>query len=122
MEERGGVSIEGKDHDCMEDDDHAPENTFEDDGMNALIHDTFGTSGVVVADDYYYYYYEDDIEVIHDISLLEKTNTTLYEGSQSTLLFFVLLLVTLKVMNGLSNIKMSHMLRFVIYIIIVYKR
>ena len=46
MEEHGGVSTEVKDHYPMEDDDHAPENTFEDDGTNALIHDTFG-NGVV---------------------------------------------------------------------------
>ena len=41
MEEHGGVSIKGEDHDPMEDDDHALEITFEDDGMNTLIHDTF---------------------------------------------------------------------------------
>ena len=78
MEEHGGVSIEGEDHDPMEDDDHAPENIFEDDGMNVLIHDTFGTS---VANDDDDDYDEDDIEIIHDIPLLEKENPTLYEGS-----------------------------------------
>ena len=120
-EEHGGVSIEGEDHDPMEDDNHAPENTFEDDGMNALINDTFGTSFFVVANDDDDYD-EDDIEIIHDIPLLEKENMTLYEGSQSNLLSFVLLLVSLKVMNSLPNITMSCILRFVIYIIIVYKR
>lgn len=121
LEEHGGVSIKGEDHDPMEDDDHAPENTFEDDGMNELIHDTFGTSVVVVVDDNHDYD-EDDIEAIHDISLLEKENMTFYKGSQSTLLFVVLLLVNLKVMNSLNNIIMSHVLRFIIYISIVYKR
>ena len=62
----------------MEDDDHVPENTFEDDGTNALIHDTFGTGGGVATDDDDE---EDDIEAIHDIPLLEKENMTLYEGS-----------------------------------------
>ena len=99
-----------------------PKSTFEDDGMNALIHDTFGTGVVAMAatndDDYD----EDDIEAIHDVPLLEKENITLYKGSQSTLLAIVLLLVNSKVMNGLSNITMSCMLRFMIYIIIVYKR
>ena len=84
MEEHGGVSIEGEDHDPMEDDDHVPKNTFEDDGMNALIHETFGIGATTVAaddDDYD----EDEIEVVHDIPLLKKENMTLYEGYQSTL-------------------------------------
>lgn len=101
---------------------HALEHTFEDDGTNALIHDTFGSGSGAISNDYDDDNDEDDIEAIHDIPLLEKANMTLYEGSQSTLLFVVLLLVNLKVMNGLSNITMSRMLRFVIYIIIVYKR
>ena len=121
LEEHGGVIIEGEDHNPMEDDDHAPENTFEDDGTNALIHNTFGTSIIVATDDDDDDD-EDDIEAFHDIPLLEKENMMLYEGSQSTLLSIVLLLVNLKVMNGLSNITISCMLRFVVYVIIVYKR
>ena len=120
MEEHGDVSLEGKHHDPMEDDNHGLENTFEDDGMNALIHDTFGI-GVVVDDDDDDYD-EDDIEVVHDISLLEKENMNLYKGSQSTLLSIALLLVNLKFINGLSNITISSMLRFFIYIIIVFKK
>lgn len=74
MEEQGGVSTEDEDHDPMEDDDHALENTFEDDGMNALIHDIFGTSGGDVDDDDVDDDDddEDDIKDIHDIPLLEK--------------------------------------------------
>jgi hypothetical protein len=90
-----------------------------------LIHDTFGAGVVffvVVVDDDDDDYDENDIEVVHDIPLLLKENMTLYEGSQSTLLSIVLLLVNFKVMNGLSNITMSHMLRFVICVILVYKR
>ena len=53
MEEHGDVSIEGEDNDPMEDVDHFPQNTFEDDGTNTFIHDTFGTSvDVVVATAY----------------------------------------------------------------------
>ena len=78
--------------------------------------------GVVATTDVDDDYDEDGIKSIHGIPLLEKENPTLYEGSQSTLLFVVLLLVNLKVMNGLSNITMSCMLRFIIYIIIDYKR
>ena len=122
MKEHGGVNTEAKDHDPVEDDDHELENTCKDDGMNALIHDTFGTSVVATNDDDVDDDVEDDIEAINDIPLLEKVTIPLYEGSQSTLLSIVLVLVNLKVMNGLSNITMSCMLRFFIYAIIVYKR
>ena len=80
-----------------------------------MIHDTFGTTVATFSNDY------DDIEAIHDTPL-EKENMTLYEGSQSNLLSVVFLLLNLKVMNGLPNIIMSRYLRFVIYVIIVYKR
>ena len=119
MEEHGGVNIKDEDHDPKEDDNHEIENTFEDDGMNALIHDTFGIGASIDDDDEEE---EDDIEAIHGLPLLEKVTTTLYKGSQSTLLSIVLFLVNLKVMKGLSNITMSCMLRFFIYVIIVYKR
>ena len=127
------MSIEGEDHDPIEDDNHVLENmfkddnkntltndTFEDNNTNTLTNETFGTNvGFATKDDDYD---EDDIEFIHDIPLLEKENMVLYKGSQSTLIFFVLLFVNLKVMNGISKITISHMLRFVIYIIIVYKK
>ena len=41
IEEHRGVSIETEDHDPLKDDGYALENTFEDDGTNALILDTF---------------------------------------------------------------------------------
>ena len=111
VEEHGGANIQGEDNDPMEDDDHAPENTIEDDGINTLIHDTFSPS---VSDD------DDDDSL--DVPLVEKAYEPLYKDSQTTLLSVVLLLLNLKVMNGLSNIIMSCMLRFVIYTILVYKR
>ena len=61
----------------MEDDDHVLENTFEDDGTNALIHNTFGNGGGGVDDDDVNGDVKDDIEVIHDIPLLEKATTPL---------------------------------------------
>ena len=109
VEDHGGANIEAEDYDPMEDDDNAPN-----DGTNTLIHDTFGTG---TTDDYD----QDDVDVIHDIPLLDKAATTLYEGSQTTLISVVLLFLNLKVMNGLSTITMSHMLRYVIYVIIVIK-
>ena len=71
MEEHGGVNIEAEDHDPMEDDDHELENTFEDDGSNALIYDMFGSGAPVATDDDDVDDdVEDDIKAIHDIPLL----------------------------------------------------
>ena len=110
VDEHGGANIQSEDNDLMEDDDHAPENTIEDDGINTLIHDTFSPSG---SD------HDDDDSL--DVPLLEKAYEPLYKDSQTTLIFVVLLLLNLKVMNGLSNITMSRMLRYVIYVFIVNK-
>ena len=110
VEEHGGANIQGEDNDPMEDDGHAPENTIEDDGINTLIHDTFSPS---VSD------HDDDDSL--DVPLLEKAYEPLYKDSQTTLLSVVLLLLNLKVMNGLSNTAMSRMLWYVIYVIIVIK-
>ena len=52
-----------------------------------------------------------------DIHVLEKAYEPLYQGSQTTLLLAIVLLVNLKVMNGLSNVAMSHMLRYAIFLI-----
>ena len=110
VEEHGGVNIQGEDNDPMEDDNHVLENTIEDDGINTLIHDTFSPS---VSD------HDDDDSL--DVPLLEKAYEPLYKDSQTTLLSVVLLLLNLKVMSGLSNITMSRMLRYVIYVFIVNK-
>ena len=112
VEECGGANIQGEDNDPMEDDDHAPENTIEDDGINTLIHDTFSPS---VSN------HDDDDDDSLDVPLLEKAYEPLYKDSQTTLLSAIFLLVNLKVMNGLSNITMSRMLRYVIYVFIVNK-
>ena len=110
VEEHGGANIQGEDNDPMEDENHAPENTIEDDGINTLIHDTFSPS---VSD------HDDDDSL--DVPLLEEAYETLYKDYQKNLLSVVLLLLNLKVMNGLSNITMSCMLRYVIYVFIVNK-
>ena len=56
---------------------------------------------------------DDDIDVDLDVPILEKAHNPLYEGSKTTLLVIVLLLVNLKIMNGLSNVAMTCMLRYV---------
>ena len=86
VEEHGGANIQGEDNDPME------ENTIEDDGINTLIHDTFSPS---------VYDHDDDDSL--DVPLLEKAYEPLYKEYQATLLSIVLLLLNLKVMNGLST-------------------
>ena len=92
-------------NDHIEQDDHA-DDVIEDDGTNTLIHDSFN----VRMDD-------DDVDNenddVHDIPLLDKAYEPLYEGSKTNLLSIVLLIMNLKVMNGLSNIAITWMLRYV---------
>ena len=76
MENHGGVNIDAEDHDSMEVDDHTLENTFKDNDTNTLIYDTFGIDTIDDDDDHH------EIDVFHDILLLEMTNMTLYKGSQ----------------------------------------
>ena len=72
-EEHGvNVEIQVNDHD-MEDDDN-DNNTFEDDGTNTLMHETFS---VGMDDDY------DDFDDVHDITLLERARQSLYVGSKT---------------------------------------
>ena len=57
----------------------------------------------------------DDFDGVHDLPLLEKAYAPLYEGSNTNLLFAILLIMNLKVMNVFSNISVTQMLRYVIY-------
>ena len=91
----------------MEEYDHS-NNTVEDDGTNTLIQDT---SGIGMDDD------RVDFDDVHDIPLLERERQSLYEGSKTTLLTAILLLVNLKVVNGLLNACVTQILRYVIYIV-----
>ena len=88
MREHGGVNIEVEGNDTIEEDHDVEDHDDKDD---------------------------DDVDVELDVLILEKAHESLYEGSKTTLLFIVLLLVNLKVMNGLSNVAMKHMLRYVIF-------
>ena len=56
---------------------------------------------------------DDDFDDVDDIPLLDKAYEPLYEGSKTNLLSVVLLIMNLKVMNGLSNIAITRMLRYV---------
>ena len=108
LEEDGGVNIQAEDNTLMDEDDNVPEDMIEEDGIGAGDEETHndGTSES-----------DNDDEDGLDISLLEKAHEPLYEGSQTTLLSAIVLLVNLKVMNGISNVAMSRMLRYVIFVI-----
>ena len=108
LEEHGGVNIKAEDNTPMEEDDNVPEDMIEEDviGVGDEEAHNDGTSES-----------DNDDEDGLDIPLLEKAHEPLYEGSQTTLLSAIVLLVNLKVMNGISNVAMSCMLRCVIFVI-----
>ena len=59
---------------------------------------------------------DDDFDDVHDIPLLDKAYEPLYEGSKINLLSTILLIMNLKVMNGLSKIAITCMLRYLIIV------
>ena len=98
-EEHGTMNNGEQVNDHIEEEDHN-DNIVEDDGTNALIHDTFNFR----MDDDGHYHENDGFDDVHDLPLLEKAYKPLYEGSNTNLLAAILLIMNLKVMNGLSNI------------------
>jgi hypothetical protein len=73
------------------------------DEIHRLIQDTFAPLD------------EDNQDDSHDVDpLLEKSRQPLYEGSTTNLLSAILLLVNLKVLNGLSNTCLTQILRYLI--------
>ena len=94
-------------NDNIEEDDHT-DNIVEADSTNTLIHDTFN---VRMDDDHETTGFDD----VHDLPLLEKAFGPLYEGSNTNILSVILLIMNLKVMNGISNRLVTQMLRYVIY-------
>ena len=94
-------------NDHIEQDDHT-DNVIEDDGTNTLIHDSFN---VRMDDDDVDNENDDDFDDVHDIPLLNKAYEPLYEGSKTNIISTILLIMNLKVMNGLSNIAITCMLR-----------
>ena len=99
-------------NDHIEQDDHT-DNVVEDDGTNTLIHDSFN---VRMDDDDVDNENDNDFDDVHDIPLLDKAYEPLYEGSNTNLLSTILLIMNLKVMNGLSNIAITRMLRYLIIV------
>ena len=95
-------------NDHIEEDDHT-DNIVEDDGTNTLTHDTFN----VRMDDHDHDHENDEFDGVHDLPLLEKAYKPFYESSTTNILYAILLIMNLKVMNGLSNISVTWMLRYV---------
>ena len=91
-------------NDHIEQDDHA------DDGTNTLIHDSFN---IRMDDDDVDNENDDDFDDVHNTPLFDKAYEPIYEGSKTNLLSVVLLIMNLKVVNGLSNITITRMLRYV---------
>ena len=97
-------------NDHIEQDDHT-DNIVEYDGTNTLIHDSFNVR--MDDDDDDDHQNIDEFDDVHDSPLLEKAYEPLYEGSNTNLLSAILSIMNLKVMNGLSNISITQMLRYV---------
>ena len=57
----------------------------------------------------------DGFDDVHDLPLLEKEYKPLYGGSNTNLLSAILLIMNLKIMNDISNISVTRMLRYVKY-------
>ena len=82
-------------------------NTNQEDEIHRLIHDTFASMD---EDDNH----DDSDHDIDDDPLIKKSQQPLYEGSTKNLLSAILLLVNIKVLNGLSITSFTQMLRYVI--------
>ena len=93
-------------NDHIEQYDHI-DNVVEDDGTDTLIHDSFNVRMDDDDDDDDDNENDDDFDDVQDIPLLDKAYEPLYEGSKINILFVVLLIMNLKVMNGLSNIAIT---------------
>ena len=91
------------------------DNVVEDDGTNTLIHDSFNVrmDDDDDDDDDDDSENDDDFDDVHDIPLLDKAHEPLYEGSKTNLLSAILLIMNLKVMNGLSNISITWMVGYI---------
>ena len=114
--DHGTMNNEEQVNDHIEEDDHNGD-IVKDYSTNAFIHDTFNVRMDDGDDDHHE---NDDFDDVHDLPLLEKAYKPLYEGSNANLIFVILLIMNLKVMNGLSNTSVTRMLRNVIYSIKEY--
>ena len=105
--DHGAMNNEEPTNDHIVEDDDTKE-IVEDDSTKRLIHDTFNIRMDGDDDDH-----ENDVfDDVHDLPILKKAYEPLYEGSKTNILFVILLIMNLKVMNDISNISITQMLRY----------
>jgi hypothetical protein len=94
-------------------------NTVDDDGTNRLIQDIYNApmdddvnmEEENLQDDNDDSDEDNDGEYIFDKPILQNATESLYEGTKKSVLSVVILLINLKVSNGLSNTCMTQILR-----------
>jgi len=104
--QKHGENIEYQVNDPMKEDDDA-NNTVEEVGTNILIQDIFNNDGM--DDD------DDQVDGVFDRPLVEMETQSLYEGSKTSLLYAILLMMNLNIMNGLSHTWVTQLLSCVVY-------
>ena len=107
-EEHGAMNNWEHVNDHIEEDPHT-DNIVDDDGTNILIHDSFN---VIMDENDIDNENDDDFDDVHDIPLLDKAYDPLYEGLKKNILSAILFIMNFKVMNGLSNIAITWILRY----------
>ena len=96
------------DHGAMNNEEQVNDHIEEYDSTNTLVHDIFN---VIMDDDDDHENY--DFDDVHYLPLLEKAYEPIYQGYTTNLLSAILLIMNLNVTNGLSNISVTWMLRYV---------
>ena len=91
--------------------DNVPENRIEEDVTGTIDEDD---------EDHDNHTSNDDDKENLDIPIIKNAYKPLYEDSQTTLLSVVLLPIKFKVMNGISNVAISRMLRYSVIFVISY--
>jgi len=111
--------VDNDDHVIPMENDYINNNTVDDDGTNRLIQDIFNApmdDDVNLEEDNLQDDKDDsdednDDDYIFDKPILENATEYLHEGTKKSVLSAVMLLVNLKVLNGLSNTCMTQILR-----------
>jgi hypothetical protein len=75
---------------------------MEEDDTNNIVESNDGTNRLI--QDIVSPINEKNFDDIHDVPLLDNEEQPIYEGSRTNIIYAIMLLVNLKVLNGLSNI------------------
>ena len=125
--EHGGFNIKEEGNALMQEDDPKIENTIVDVDIGTTnnvpenrIGEDFTSKNDEDNEDEDSSAPNDDDKENLDIPIIEKAYVPLYQGSQTILLSTILLLVNFKVMNGISNVAISCMLKYSVIFVIFY--